>query len=33
MQGDGVSLTPKAATTRAQAAALFHRFCENVAKK
>ena len=33
MQGDGVSLTPKADATRAQAAALFQRFCENVAEK
>ena len=33
MQGDGVNLTPKADATRAQAAALFQRFCENVAEK
>ena len=33
MQGDGVDLTPKADATRAQAAALFQRFCENVAEK
>lgn len=33
MQGDGVNLTPKAEATRAQAAALFQRFCENVANK
>jgi len=33
MQGDGVNLTPKAEATRAQAAALFQRFCENVAEK
>ncbi|MBO2527641.1 MAG: hypothetical protein CW335_05640, partial [Clostridiales bacterium] len=33
MQGDGVNLTPKADITRAQAAALFQRFCENVAEK
>ena len=32
MQGDGVNLTPKADATRAQAAALFQRFCENVAE-
>jgi len=33
MQGDGMNLTPKADATRAQAAALFQRFCENVAEK
>ena len=33
IQGDGVNLTPGAEATRAQAAALFQRFCENVAKK
>ena len=33
MQGDGVNLTPKADATRAQAVALFQRFCENVAEK
>jgi len=33
MQGDGINLTPKADATRAQAAALFQRFCENVAEK
>ncbi len=33
MQGDGVTLTPKVDATRAQAAALFQRFCENVAEK
>ncbi len=31
MQGDGINLTPKATATRAQAAALLQRFCENVA--
>ena len=33
LQGDGVNLTPRADATRAQAAALFQRFCENVAEK
>ena len=33
MQGEGVNLTPKADATRAQAAALFQLFCENVAEK
>lgn len=33
MQGDGVSLTPLADATRAQAAALFQRFCTNIATK
>jgi len=33
MQGDGMNLTPKADATRTQAAALFQRFCENVAEK
>ena len=33
MQGDVGNLTPKADATRAQAAALFQRFCENVAEK
>jgi len=32
MQGDGVNLTPGANATRAQAAALFQRFCEKVVK-
>lgn len=31
MKGDGVKLMPKADATRTQAAALFQRFCENVA--
>ncbi len=33
IEGDGVNLTPKADATRAQAAALFQRFCENAAEK
>jgi len=32
MEGDAGTLTPKANATRAQAAVLFHRFCEKVAK-
>jgi len=32
LQGDGVNLTPKADATRAQAAALFQRFCEKIIK-
>lgn len=33
MEGDGVNLMPRANATRAQAAALLMRFCENVAEK
>ena len=33
IQGDGANLAPRAEATRAQAAALLQRFCENVAEQ